>query len=149
MTLLSMAALCSLAMAAGLAGCSSSGFSTEKRAGQASNAELAPLRVDYAPNPTAPRTIGRVVTTRLGATLYTFDKDLNGQSSCYDDCAEHWPPVIAMIGAKPYWRASLTTRTDGRRQWAYDGKPLYTYVEDTVLGDIKGDNVGNVWHVVR
>jgi predicted lipoprotein with Yx(FWY)xxD motif len=57
--------------------------------------------------------------------------------------------LIAMIGAKPYWRASLTTRRDGRRQWAYDGKPLYTYVEDTVLGDIKGDNVGNVWHVVR
>jgi predicted lipoprotein with Yx(FWY)xxD motif len=31
----------------------------------------------------------------------------------------------------------------------YDGKPLYTYVNDTMPGDVNGDNVGNVWHVVR
>lgn len=146
MTLLDMAALSSLAMAA-LAGCLPTGLGPDKPAAHVDSAE--PSTVAYAPNPTAPRTIGRVVTTRLGATVYIFDEDQNGQSSCYDACAEQWPPLIAMIDAKPYWRASLTTRTDGRRQWAYDGKPLYTYVGDTVLGDINGDNVGNVWHVVR
>ena len=44
---------------------------------------------------------------------------------------------------------SLTRRADGQQQWLYDGRPLYTYVHDKVPGDIKGDNVGNVWHVVR
>jgi predicted lipoprotein with Yx(FWY)xxD motif len=42
-----------------------------------------------------------VVTTPAGATLYAFDKDQNGKSNCYDDCAKHWPPLIAMSSAKP------------------------------------------------
>jgi predicted lipoprotein with Yx(FWY)xxD motif len=90
-----------------------------------------------------------VVTTVAGATLYTFDDDQNGESSCYDDCAKHWPPLMALSTAKAHWRMSLTRRTDGQQQWAYDGKPLYTYVDDTMPGDTNGDNVGNVWHVIR
>lgn len=90
-----------------------------------------------------------MVTTVAGATLYTFDEDQDGESTCYDDCAKHWPPLIALSAAKAYYRMSLTPRTDGQQQWAYDGKPLYTYVEDTMPGDAKGDNVGNVWHVIR
>jgi predicted lipoprotein with Yx(FWY)xxD motif len=149
MTILGMAALSSLAMAAALAGCSSGTNGTDRQAGQLSNMDLAPSKVDYAPNRWAPRTIGRVVTTVAGATLYTFDEDQNGKSSCYDDCATHWPPLIAVSTAKAYYRMSLTPRTDGQQQWAYDGRPLYTYVNDTMPGDINGDNVGNVWHVIR
>jgi predicted lipoprotein with Yx(FWY)xxD motif len=44
---------------------------------------------------------------------------------------------------------TLVSRTDGLRQWAYDGKPLYTYHEDAMRGDVEGDNEGGVWHVVR
>ncbi len=43
----------------------------------------------------------------------------------------------------------LLSRNDGQRQWAYDGNPLYTYAEDSMRGDVKGDDVGSVWHVVR
>lgn len=146
MTPLDMAALPGLAMAA-LAGCLPTGLGPDRPAAHVDSAE--PSRVAYAPNPTARRTIGRVVTTRPGAAMHIFDEDQNDQSSCYDDCASQWPPLIAMIDAKPYWRASLATSADGRRQWAYDGKPLYAHVGDTVLGDINGDNVGNFWHVVR
>jgi predicted lipoprotein with Yx(FWY)xxD motif len=149
MTSLGVAALCSLAIAAALAGCSSGTSGAGKHVDQKSNADLAPSRVDYKPNQTAPRTIGRVVTTVAGATLYMFDEDQNGESTCYDDCAKQWPPLIALSTAKAHWRMSLTTRTDGQRQWSYDGKPLYTYAADTMRGDIKGDNVGNVWHVIR
>jgi predicted lipoprotein with Yx(FWY)xxD motif len=46
-------------------------------------------------------------------------------------------------------RMSLIYRADGQRQWAYDGDPLYTYAEDSMRGDVKGDDVGGVWHVVR
>ena len=70
MTILGMAALSSLAMAAALAGCSSGTYSTGKHAGQLSNVDLAPSKVDYAPNQSAPRTIGRVVTTRGCDSVY-------------------------------------------------------------------------------
>ena len=32
---------------------------------------------------------------------------------------------------------------------AYDGHPLYTFVEDKAPGDIKGDGKGGVWHVAK
>jgi len=149
MTIRGIAALSSLVLMTVLAGCSSSTYSTGKPPGQINRTGPAPSGVDYAPNLSAPRTIGRVVTTVAGATLYTFDDDQNGESSCYDDCARHWPPLIALSTAKAHWRMSLTRRADGQRQWLYDGKPLYTYVADTMPGDINGDNVGNVWHVIR
>jgi predicted lipoprotein with Yx(FWY)xxD motif len=57
--------------------------------------------------------------------------------------------LIALSTAKAYYRMSLTPRADGQQQWAHDGKPLYTYVNDTMPGDTNGDSVGNVWHVIR
>jgi predicted lipoprotein with Yx(FWY)xxD motif len=149
MTIRGMAALSSLLMAVALAGCAPGTYGAGKQAGQPSSVKTASASVDYAPNQSAPKTIGRVVTTVAGATLYTFDQDRDGNSSCYDDCAAHWPPLIALSTAKAHWRMSLTRRTDGQQQWAFDGKPLYTYIEDTMPGDINGDNVGNAWHVIR
>jgi predicted lipoprotein with Yx(FWY)xxD motif len=149
MTMLGVAALSSLAMALLLAGCSADIHGTGTHADPTGNPEPRSSTIDYAPNQAAPRPIGRVVTTVAGATLYTFDDDRNGESSCYDECAKHWPPLIALSTAKAHWRMSLTRRTDGQQQWLYDGKPLYTYVNDTMPGDINGDNVGNVWHVIR
>jgi predicted lipoprotein with Yx(FWY)xxD motif len=149
MTILGVAAMSSLAVAVALAACSPGTYRTDRHAGQPRSAEPAPSSVDYAPNLSAPRTIGRVVTTVAGATLYTFDQDQNGESSCYNDCARQWLPLIARSTTKAHWRMALTRRADGRQQWLYDGKPLYTYIGDTRPGDIHGDNVGNVWHVVR
>ena len=34
-------------------------------------------------------------------------------------------------------------------QWADEGQPLYTYAKDKKPGDVKGDNVGKVWHVAK
>ena len=149
MTMLGMVALSSLLVAAALAGCSSDTAGTGKHPDQIEKTNPAPSGVDYAPNLSAPKAIGRVVTTVAGATLYTFDGDQNGESSCYDDCAKHWPPLIALSTAKAHWRMSLARRADGQQQWLYDGKPLYTYVHDTMPGDVNGDNVGNAWHLIR
>lgn len=44
---------------------------------------------------------------------------------------------------------SLAARDDGQAQWAVDGKPLYTYAEDAMHGDVKGENAGKTWHVVK
>ena len=115
MTMPDMATLSSLAMAVALAGCSSDIHGTGKHADPTVDPRSPPSTIDYAPNQAAPKTIGRVITTVAGATLYTFDDDQNGESSCYDDCAKHWPPLIALSTAKAHWRMSLTRRTDGQR----------------------------------
>lgn len=142
---LKITALCTLVMLAGVAGCSSSGYDTRKQADQSSDTEYRRDGGSYM----AASSIGPVMTTPGGRTVYTFDNDQPRQSNCYDACAKEWPPVMADGYAQEYGLMSLIYRADGRRQWAYDGEPLYTYAEDSMRGDVKGDDVGSVWHVVR
>ena len=33
--------------------------------------------------------------------------------------------------------------------WAYDGHPLYTFIEDKAPGDMTGEGKGGVWHVAK
>ena len=84
-----------------------------------------------------------------GMTVYTFDKDEKGKSMCNGDCAKNWPPMMAPAGATAEGKFTPIKRDDGMMQWAYDGKPLYTFVKDKKAGDMEGDNMKDVWHVVR
>lgn len=86
-----------------------------------------------------------------GMTLYTFDKDTagSGKSVCVDKCAVNWPPLMADMGASASGDWSVIARTDGSKQWAYKGWPLYYWVKDQKPGDMTGDNVGKVWHIVK
>lgn len=93
--------------------------------------------------------LGKVLTDAQGMTLYTFDKDSNGQSACYDACARNWPPLIAPDGAKAEDDFGLTQRADGQVQWTYYGKPLYLWVQDKAPGDTNGDGLKGVWHVAN
>lgn len=93
--------------------------------------------------------IGEVLTDADGMTLYTYDKDENGVSACYDKCAENWPPVVAAEGAETDEDFGLTKRDDGTMQWTYYGDPLYLWVKDTKPGDTTGDGVGGVWHAAK
>lgn len=138
-----------LAVAAALAGCSAGSSGPAGYPTQASEAAYRPYNNEYIPNYRASTSIGSVMTTPDGATIYTFDRDQLGQTTCYADCASQWPPVLAAAGAQPYGRMSLVDRDGGQRQWAYDGKPLYTFAGDQKHGDVKGDNAGAVWHVVH
>ena len=83
-----------------------------------------------------------------GMTLYTFDKDSGGKSMCNDDCAKNWPPMMAPAGATADGKWSVIKRDDGTSQYAYDGKPLYTFVKDKAPGDMTGDKMKDVWHVI-
>jgi len=91
-----------------------------------------------------------VLVDARGMTLYTFDKDVagSGKSVCNGPCATLWPPAMAAAGAKPQGDLSVITRDDGTTQWAYKGKPIYTYAADKQAGDRTGDNFKNVWHVI-
>jgi len=93
--------------------------------------------------------MGKIYADMNDMTLYTFDKDEMGKSNCYDKCAKAWPPFMAAADAKPEGEWTIIDRTDGTKQWAYDGKPLYTYVEDKKPGDMTGEGKGGVWHVAK
>jgi predicted lipoprotein with Yx(FWY)xxD motif len=92
---------------------------------------------------------GKIWTDEKGMTLYTFDKDEKDKSNCYDKCAAAWPPLKAAADAKADDEWSVVDRTDGTKMWAYDGHPLYTYVDDKKPGDVMGDGKNNVWHAVK
>jgi predicted lipoprotein with Yx(FWY)xxD motif len=83
-----------------------------------------------------------------GKTLYTYDKDDQpGKSACNDDCAKAWPALAAAADAKPFGEWSVVTRADGSKQWAFKGKPLYTYAEDKMPMDGSGNGKDGVWHI--
>ncbi|WP_447755002.1 COG4315 family predicted lipoprotein [Pseudomonas nicosulfuronedens] len=84
-----------------------------------------------------------------GMTLYTFDKDSGDKSMCNGGCAQNWPPLMAEAGAKAMDDWTLVKRDDGSLQWAYYGKPLYTFVQDKKPGDMTGDGKMGVWHMAK
>jgi predicted lipoprotein with Yx(FWY)xxD motif len=91
----------------------------------------------------------KIYTDAKGMTLYTFDKDEAGKTNCYEKCATNWPPFMAAADAKAEGEWTVVDRTDGSKMWAYDGKPLYTYIEDKKAGDMTGEGKGGVWHVAK
>ncbi len=98
---------------------------------------------------TGDSSLGPVLTDANGMTLYIFDKDKDGVSACYDECAANWPPLMAPEGAKAEGDYGITERKDDTYQWTYKGMPLYTWVKDTKPGDVTGDGVKDVWHAAK
>ncbi|MBX9810616.1 MAG: hypothetical protein K2Y16_03240 [Burkholderiales bacterium] len=94
---------------------------------------------------------GDILVNEAGMTLYTFDKDIagSGKSVCNGQCAALWPPLAASADGKAGDPFSVIVRDDGARQWAYEGRPLYLYAADQKPGERKGDNVLNLWHIVK
>jgi predicted lipoprotein with Yx(FWY)xxD motif len=92
-----------------------------------------------------------MLTDSAGMTLYHFDKDTagSGKSACNGPCETNWPPLTAADSDKASGDYSIVTRDDGKKQWAYKGKPLYTWKKDQKPGDKSGDGVNNVWHVAK
>jgi len=86
------------------------------------------------------------LTADNGMTLYVFDKDQGGASSCYGPCAQNWPPYLAAGAASKGEGWATAKRKDGKAQWTYKDKPLYFFSGDKAKGDAKGDGMGGVWH---
>lgn len=103
-----------------------------------------------APVKTGDSAKGKVLTDAKGMTLYTFDKDSAGKSACNGKCATNWPPLMAAAGDESGNGYSTIKRDDGKMQWAYKDKPLYTWVKDKKPGDITGDGFLNgAWHIAK
>jgi predicted lipoprotein with Yx(FWY)xxD motif len=95
--------------------------------------------------------LGDILTDSEGRTLYLFNPDAQGDSTCYDDCADAWPAFVEEGSAGEGVDASLlgtTTRTDGAVQVTYNGWPLYYFAGDVAPGDTNGQALNDVWWVV-
>lgn len=94
---------------------------------------------------------GTYLTDFAGMTLYIFDKDTKSVSNCYNGCAQAWPPYTSGATTQSTFPANITVikRTDGNSQFAWMGKPLYYYASDQKTGEINGDGVGGIWHIVK
>ncbi|MDP8033601.1 hypothetical protein QJU43_04570 [Pasteurella atlantica] len=96
-------------------------------------------------------TLNGLLTDKNGMTLYTFDKDIanSGKSVCNDECAIYWPPLFAKDNAINDGDYSVIIRDDGKKQWAFKGKPLYYWIKDKKVGDTTGDGFRNIWRIVK
>jgi predicted lipoprotein with Yx(FWY)xxD motif len=95
--------------------------------------------------------LGDILQDSEGRTLYLFNPDGQGDSTCYDDCADAWPAFVEEGSAGEGVDASLlgtTTRTDGAVQVTYNGWPLYYFSGDVAPGDTNGQALNDVWWVV-
>ncbi len=99
--------------------------------------------------------LGDILTDSQGMTLYTFKKDKPGESACYDQCAQKWPPLEVKQGTQPMAASGIsgklgqTERKDGSYQVTYNDMPLYYFQGDTKPGETKGQGLGGVWFVVE
>lgn len=94
-----------------------------------------------------------ILVNRRGLTLYHLSVERRGHFICTDStCLSLWKPVVVARGVTPTGSKSLSVvrRPDGRRQVAYKGGPLYTFVQDHKPGDMKGNGFRDVgvWRVV-
>lgn len=87
-------------------------------------------------------------------TVYLFEADKSGSSSCMGACASVWPPVTGSpkaIGGAMSADLGTVTRSDGTKQVTYKGHPLYLYVKDKDDGDAYGEGIksfGAAWYAL-
>lgn len=99
-------------------------------------------------------TLGYYLTNSSGYALYMYTKDIphSGNSSCYGSCAKFWPAFYTANLTLPSGLSasnfSTITRTNGTKQLAYDGYPLYLYVYDTGPGQVTGQGAEGTWFVM-
>jgi predicted lipoprotein with Yx(FWY)xxD motif len=150
-----IAAAAALAIALIAAGCGGSGYSPGPYGSgvktSAPRSIAGSIKVGVASSP-----LGRIVADSKGHTLYLFEKDKNGRSACYGQCATYWPPLLT--SGKPIARAGVkqsllgtTRRANGSEQITYAGHPLYRFVEDRKPGQTKGEGsraFGAGWDVL-
>lgn len=105
---------------------------------------------------TARASVGTYLTGASGRALYVWMADSKGRSSCAGTCASLWPPLRAnsmpkVAGGASAADISLISRSDGTKQVAYKGRPLYYYAGDTGPGMTNGqgsNGFGAKWWLI-
>jgi predicted lipoprotein with Yx(FWY)xxD motif len=100
--------------------------------------------------------LGKVLVDSRGRTLYLFTKDSGTKSACSGACATAWPPLRAsgkptVSGGAKASLVGTTTRSDGKPQVTYNGRPLYGFIKDKKSGDTNGEGLtafGGSWFAI-
>jgi predicted lipoprotein with Yx(FWY)xxD motif len=97
--------------------------------------------------------LGVYLVDGAGRTLYLFEADSGGTSSCVDACATTWPPLMAV--GKPTTSAgaaadklATAARSDGSPQVSYAGHLLYYFAGDEGAGQTNGEGNDGKWWIV-
>ena|SRR4051794_14169092 len=100
-------------------------------------------------------TLGKVVVSASGRTLYHYTDETKGKVDCTGACAKLWPPLLVKAGAKPVAgpgvaaaKLAVVKRPDGTSQVTYGGLGLYLYGGDKKVGDANGESFQNSWYAV-
>jgi predicted lipoprotein with Yx(FWY)xxD motif len=102
--------------------------------------------------------LGQILVDSAGRSLYLFEADTNGTSTCVSaGCVAEWPPFTATGTPQASTglsatRLGTTTRPDGKQQVTYSGHPLYYFVGDSQPGATAGQGLndnGGLWYVVH
>jgi predicted lipoprotein with Yx(FWY)xxD motif len=100
-------------------------------------------------------TLGKVVVSASGRTLYHYTDETRGKVDCTGSCAKLWPPLLVKAGAKPVagpgvakTKLGIVKRPDGTSQVTYGGLGLYLYAGDKKAGDANGEQLENSWFAV-
>jgi predicted lipoprotein with Yx(FWY)xxD motif len=80
--------------------------------------------------------MGKILTTKTGLTLYYYTSDTPTKIACTGSCATIWPPLLYTGSGTPTGGAGVTglgtiKRPGGGVQVTYKGKPLYTFASDS------------------
>jgi predicted lipoprotein with Yx(FWY)xxD motif len=103
---------------------------------------------------TGDTSLGTVLVTTEGMTLYFFDPDTVDVAACTGDCASAWPALPWLndgtVGGKadPSLLGLADLAGAASPQATYTGHRLYTFSGDKAAGDTTGNGVGGKWHAV-
>lgn len=100
--------------------------------------------------------VGSYLTDEQGRSVYMFEADSKNEATCYDDCAQAWPPVVTQARPKAGTgvdenKLGTIERKDGSMQVTYNDWPLYYFIKDKQPGDINGQEVngfGAEWYLL-
>ena len=105
-----------------------------------------------APVVVADSSLGQILTTADGFTVYGFKNDSDGTSTCTGGCADSWPAVTTTSEELPAGLDpqvfSVVEGADEIYQLKAGDWPLYTFSGDAAAGDTNGQGQGDVWFVV-
>lgn len=90
--------------------------------------------------------LGRLLVTTDSA-VFVSDYDTPQHSNCNTNCSKIWVPLIAAQLERAQGNWSFAKRGQGIKQWAYNGKPLYTFSMDEHRFGLAGTAVAG-WHPV-
>ncbi len=96
--------------------------------------------------------LGSYLVGQGGQAMYAYSNDKADTSTCTGACAANWPPVITL--GKPSLGAGVSSAligtiklANGSLMLTYNHKPLYYFVGDGKVTDIKGQGIKTVWYV--